>query len=138
MQKMDLTFLLIEDDEIERMKFSRVLKQNKQSHKVVEAKNGEEALEKLKDTNNLPDVILLDLNMPRMNGLEFLKVLKADEVLKFIPAVILSTSSNHQDIMESYKTGIAGYIMKPLKYEDYTTKINSLLTYWSHNELFKN
>lgn len=134
---MDLTFLLIEDDEIERLKFLRVLNKSGQNHKVIEAKNGEEALEKLEETNNLPDVILLDLNMPRMNGLEFLKILKADEVLKFIPAVILSTSSNHQDIMESYKTGIAGYIMKPLKYEDYTTKINSLLTYWSNNELLK-
>lgn len=133
-----LSFLLIEDDMIERLKFKRVLDSFTEKHTILEAVNGEEALEILKENENSPpDVILLDLNMPKMNGLEFLKILKENEVFKYIPAIILSTSTNHKDIKESYEIGIAGYITKPLKYEDYTSKIHNLVKYWSSNELIK-
>ena len=120
---------------IEVMKFKRVLKSLSLDHKIIEATNGESALDYLNKKESLPDIILLDLNMPKMNGLEFLKILKDDDVLKFLPTIILSTSSNHKDLMEAYKIGIAGYITKPLKYEDYTDKIGKLLGYWSVNEL---
>ena len=120
---------------IEVMKFKRVLKSLSLDHKIIEATNGESALDDLNKKESLPDIILLDLNMPKMNGLEFLKILKDDDVLKFLPTIILSTSSNHKDLMEAYKIGIAGYITKPLKYEDYTDKIGKLLGYWSVNEL---
>ncbi len=132
-----LSFLLIEDDLIETLKFKRVLATMETKHRISEANNGEEALEKLKSPEALPDVILLDLNMPKMNGIEFLKILKDDPVLKYIPAIILSTSNHHDDILECYKIGIAGYIMKPLRYEDYTHKIKSLVSYWSSNEFIK-
>lgn len=132
-----LSFLLIEDDLIETLKFKRVLATLETKHKLSEAKNGEEALEKLKNTENLPDILLLDLNMPKMNGIEFLKILKNDPILKYIPAIILSTSNNHEDILECYKIGVAGYIMKPLRYEDYTEKIVHLIHYWSANEFIK-
>lgn len=130
-----LNILLIEDDSIEVMKFNRVVKSLGLNHKVVEAGNGEEALHILKEQNIIPDIILLDLNMPKINGIEFLNILKADEVLKYIPAIILSTSNNHRDVMECYRIGIAGYIIKPLKYEDYTDRIQKLLEYWSANQL---
>ncbi len=132
-----ISFLLIEDDLIETLKFKRVIDSLETRHQVHQVENGKEALKFLKLTKEFPDVILLDLNMPKMNGIEFLRILKEDEVLKYIPAIILSTSNNHKDILECYKIGIAGYIMKPLKYEDYTTKIKNVVAYWSSNEFIK-
>ena len=136
-QKMpiSLNILLIEDDAIEIMKFNRVLKTLGMNHKVIEANNGEEALEVLKVKEVIPDIIVLDLNMPRINGIEFLRILKKDDFLKYIPAIILTTSNNHTDLLECYKTGIAGYLLKPLKYDDYVDRIKKLLEYWSCNEL---
>lgn len=134
MQK-SLKILFIEDDTIESMKFNRVLKTLEFVHQIKEAKNGEEALEVLKEKHNLPDIIILDLNMPKLNGIEFLTILKKDAVLKYIPAIILTTSNNYKDVKQCYKIGIAGYILKPLKYEDYVYKIQKLIEYWSCNEL---
>jgi CheY-like chemotaxis protein len=119
--------MLIEDDAIEVMKFKRVLKSLSKEHKIIEATNGEDALAYLNKRESLPDIILLDLNMPKMNGLDFLKIIKNDDILKFLPTIILTTSSNQKDLLEVYKYGIAGYITKPLKYEDYVEKVNILL-----------
>ncbi|OCB78478.1 response regulator [Flavobacterium crassostreae] len=130
-----LNILLIEDDEIEVMKFNRVLSTSKLNHKIVEANNGEEAIGLLQSKEFVPDIIVLDLNMPKINGIEFLGILKADAYLKYIPAIILTTSSNHKDVLECYKIGIAGYMIKPLKYEDYVDRITKLIAYWSSNEL---
>jgi CheY-like chemotaxis protein len=130
-----LNILLIEDDAIEVMKFNRVIKKLELNHKIIEANNGEEALNILTVEKIIPDIIILDLNMPKLNGIEFLDILKNDEVLKYIPSIILSTSSNHKDMLECYKIGIAGYVLKPLKYEDYVDRITKLLEYWSANEL---
>ena len=81
MKKKVLSILLIEDDRIEVMKLKRVLSKEALNHKLIEAKNGEEALTLLRDKSILPDLILLDLNMPKIDGIEFLKILKADETL---------------------------------------------------------
>lgn len=132
-----LNVLLIEDDMIEVMKLNRTISSLKLSHKITEANNGEEALKILEQKDRLPDIILLDLNMPKINGIEFLKILKADEYLRYIPTIILTTSNNQRDLLECYKIGIAGYVIKPLKYEDYVSKIEKLLSYWSINELIK-
>ena len=130
-----LNILLIEDDEIEVMKFNRVLKSFEHSHRVVEADNGEEALVILKEKVIVPDIIVLDLNMPKISGIEFLDILKKNDALKYIPAIILTTSSNHKDLLECYRLGIAGYVLKPLKYEDYVDRIKKLIDYWSVNEI---
>lgn len=130
-----LHVLLLEDDAIEVMKFNRVINSLNLIHKVTEANNGVEALDILKNKEIIPDIIILDLNMPKLNGIEFLRILKEDEKLRYIPSIILSTSSNHKDLMECYKIGLAGYLIKPLKYEDYVDKIKKLLDYWSVNEL---
>jgi CheY-like chemotaxis protein len=130
-----LNILLIEDDAIEVMKFNRVLTTLKINHKIIEANNGEEALKILKEKEIIPDIIILDLNMPKINGIEFLRILKNDDYLKYIPSIILTTSNNHRDVMECYKIGIAGYVLKPLKYEDYVDRIQKVLEYWSVNEL---
>ncbi len=130
-----LNILLIEDDMIEVMKLNRTISKLELPHTIVEANNGEEALQFLQKKDELPDIILLDLNMPKLNGIEFLSILKNDDVLKYIPTIILTTSNNQQDLLECYKIGIAGYVLKPLKYEDYVTKVERLLAYWSINEL---
>ena len=132
-----MNLLLIEDDAIETMKFQRVLKKVESSHKLTEAKNGEEALELLTSGQTLPDIILLDLNMPRMNGIEFLTKLKAHERLQYLPTIILTTSENRHDLLECYKVGVAGYVIKPLKFEEYEIKIKAVLDYWNNNELVK-
>lgn len=130
-----LNILLIEDDTIEIMKFKRAMSTLEMNHKVRNAQNGEEAIKMLEQKDSLPDIILLDLNMPKMNGIEFLTLLKNDDVLKYIPTIILSTSNNKKDLLECYKIGIAGYVLKPLKYEEYISKIGKLLAYWSVNQL---
>ena len=130
-----LRILLIEDDIIEVMKLKRTIATLKLSHEIVEANNGIQALEILNKKDNLPDIILLDLNMPMLNGIEFLKMLKNCNTLKNIPAIILTTSNHQKDLLECYKIGIAGYVLKPLKYEEYTSKIQHVLAYWSINEL---
>ncbi len=136
MNKM-LKILLIEDDAIEVMKFIKVIETLGEDHQIVEAKNGEEALDILNSGKQLPDIIVLDLNMPKVNGIEFLASLKKDDLLKYIPTIVLTTSNNPKDILECYKIGIAGYILKPLKYEDYVSRINKVLAYWSENVLIK-
>ncbi|MEO0903028.1 MAG: response regulator, partial [Bacteroidota bacterium] len=86
---------------------------------------------------NLPDIILLDLNMPRMSGIEFLSILKADDKLKYLPTIILTTSENRVDLLKCFEIGIAGYIIKPLKYEDYEAKLKRVFEYWEVSELIK-
>jgi len=130
-----LKILLIEDDTIEVMKFNRTVSSLKLKHTIIEANNGEDALQILQEKETLPDIILLDLNMPKINGIEFLTMLKEDPILKYIPTIILTTSNNQKDLIACYEVGIAGYVLKPLKYKDYVSKIETLLTYWSMNEL---
>ena len=130
-----LRILLVEDDTIEVMKLKRAIVKLAMDHELVEAKNGEEALEILKNDSVLPDILFLDLNMPKINGVEFLKMLKEDKKLRFLPIIMLTTSSNRKDILTCYDLGIAGYIIKPLKYDDYVLKIEAALNYWSMNEL---
>nr|WP_297784824.1 response regulator [uncultured Allomuricauda sp.] len=129
--------LFIEDDAIETMKFQRTMSKLETKHTLIEAKNGEEALEYLESGKSLPDIILLDLNMPKMNGIEFLGLLKQHDKIKYLPTIVLTTSENRDDLLECYKIGIAGYIIKPLKYEDYETKLKTVLEYWNINELVK-
>ncbi|EAP86665.1 response regulator [Croceibacter atlanticus] len=133
----ELSILFIEDDIVETMKMNRTINKLEVPYKIQEAKNGEQALDILNKGGELPDLILLDLNMPKINGLEFLRILKDDERLKYIPTIVLTTSNNRKDVLECYRIGIAGYILKPLKYEDYVSKIHKVLAYWSINELIK-
>ncbi len=130
-----LNILLVEDDMIEIMKLNRTISSLNLNHKIIEANNGEEALTILRQKEHLPDIILLDLNMTKMNGIEFLNILRNDEQLMHIPTIILTTSNHQKDLLECYKTGVSGYITKPLKYEDYVIKIEKVLAYWSINEL---
>lgn len=132
-----MRILFIEDDFVESMKLKRTMVKFAMNHTIVEAKNGEEALRILHSGAHLPDLILLDLNMPRMNGTEFLRGLKSDRAIKYLPTVVLTTSQNRTDLLACYALGIAGYILKPLKYEDYEDRIKRLISYWEMNEFVK-
>jgi CheY-like chemotaxis protein len=132
-----LKILLIEDDAIEVLKFGRAIAKLKHNCTFIDANNGEEAIKILNKKDYLPDIILLDLQMPKINGLEFLDYLKTDSIFKYLPVIILTTSKNQKDILSCYEKGIAGYVLKPLKYNDYIVKIKGLLNYWSSNELIR-
>lgn len=133
--KLELKILLVEDNIIEILKLKRAIENLGMNHEVLEAENGEIALDSIKQEEINPDIVLLDLNMPKMNGLEFLAKVRNDESMRHLPIIILSTSNNNRDLMEAYKLGVSGYILKPLKYEDYVKKIEYTLQYWSNNEL---
>ena len=130
-----LNILLIEDDSLEIMKFNRVINSCEKKHTILVARNGEEAIDLLNTKTQVINLIVLDLNMPKINGIDFLKFIKKDTKFRFIPAIILTTSNNSKDILECYEIGIAGYILKPLKYEDYVVCIENLMNYWSVNKL---
>jgi DNA-binding response OmpR family regulator len=96
----------------------------------------EEAMEYLRDEGNKkPCIILLDSNMPKMNGIEFLKVLKADDVLKKVPIIALTTCKEEQHIEGSFNLGVASYIVKPLDYRKFVGVIRVVDLYWTPSEL---
>ncbi len=133
---MKFELLLIEDDLIEKMKFERVLGHLGYDISVVTKGNGQDGLDYLNGGHH-PSLILLDLNMPEMNGIEFLTYMHHSETLRHIPIVILTTSENTQDLKKCYALGIAGYILKPLKYEDYELTIKKVMDYWMVNQIIK-
>jgi len=131
--------LLIEDDNVDVMTVERALRDLKIANKLVSTSNGEQALEYLRTNGNKkPCVILLDLNMQKMNGTEFLKIVKTDEALKKIPVVVLTTSSQQQDVVESFKLGAAGYMVKSVDYGKFVETIRTINLYWTLSELPSN
>lgn len=128
--------LLVEDDLVDVMTVQRALEDLNVPNKLVHAADGREALQYVTNENNeRPHVILLDLNMPRMNALEFLKILKTDSILNKIPVIALTTSKNKEDIAQSFELGVAGYIVKPIDYEDFRRAISIINSYWTLSEL---
>ena len=128
--------LLIEDDRVDAMTVKRALKDLNVTNRLEISCNGEEALEYLKNNKNEgPCIILLDLNLPRMNGLELLAKLKSHEILKMIPVVILTTSKDEQDRIESYKNSVAGYMIKPVDYMQFVQTMKTIQMYWTLSEL---
>jgi CheY-like chemotaxis protein len=128
--------LLVEDDTIDAMTVRRAFRDLKLTNPLAHATNGEEALAYLRNQeNDRPCVILLDLNMPRMNGVEFMRVVKVDPALKKIPIVVLTTSRDDRDIIESYKLSAAGYIIKPVDYKKFVEAIRTVDFYWTISEL---
>jgi len=131
--------LLVEDDNVDVMAVERALKDLKIKNQLVSTANGEEALEYLKNNGNKkPCIIILDLNTPKMNGIEFLKIAKADKTLKKIPVVVLTTSSQQQDIVECFKLSVAGYIVKSIDYANFAKAISTINLYWTLSKLPSN
>ena len=130
------TVLLVEDDTIDAMTVRRAFRDLKLSNTLTHRINGEEALEYLRGPDvGMPCVILLDLNMPRMNGIEFLKVIKQDDRLKSIPVIVLTTSNEECDVVESFRSCVAGYIVKPVDYKKFVEAIRTIDLYWTLSEL---
>ncbi|GAB6146627.1 response regulator [Desulfocicer niacini] len=128
--------LLVEDDIVDAMTVKRALKEIKITNKLHIVNNGEEALEFLKDTDNqIPGIILLDLNMPRMNGIDFLKVAKKDDTIKRIPVIVLTTSKDDQDKVDSFNLGVSGYMVKPVDYKKFVEVVKTIDLYWTLSEL---
>ena len=128
--------LLLEDDYVDALTVKRALKELRITNPLQVAGNGEEGLDYLRDKNSQqPSIILLDLNMPRMNGIEFLQIVKQDDELRRIPVVVLTTSSEHPDKIESFNLGIAGYMSKPVDYTKFIEVIRTIDLYWTLSEL---
>ena len=128
--------LLVEDDRVDMMMVIRALKQVHVTNQVVHLENGEDALNYLRDEDNdKPCIIFLDLNMPIMNGIEFLQVVKNDGQLKRIPVVVLTTSEEQQDKVNSFNMGVAGYMAKPVDYRQFVEVMRSIDAYWTISEM---
>ena len=131
-----ISILLVEDDHVDIMTIKRAFKDLKITNPVNVCENGLEALDFLRyPQKQFPGVILLDLNMPKMNGIEFLQEIKDDEQFKSIPVVVLTTSKEEQDKVESFKLGVAGYMIKPVDYLQFVEIIRTIHLYWTLSEI---
>lgn len=128
--------LLVEDDQVDTMTVTRALKEIHVTNPLVHLENGEDAVNYLRDPQKeKPCIILLDLNMPIMNGIEFLQVVKNDGKLRCIPVVVLTTSEEQQDKVNSFNLGVAGYMAKPVDYRQFVEVMRSIDAYWTISEM---
>ena len=132
-----LNILLVEDDELDVMNVQRAFKKNNIVNPLYVASNGLEALEMLRGGAVPGDrrLVLLDLNMPKMGGIEFLHELRADPNLKALTVVVLTTSDEERDKVKAYDLNVAGYILKPVTVAAFVEIMATLNKYWSVNEL---
>jgi CheY-like chemotaxis protein len=130
------SILLVEDDIVDMMSVKRALKDINVTNPMYHVENGIKALEYLADKENpRPTIILLDLNMPKMGGIEFLSVMKKDETIRRIPVIILTTSRAEYDKIQSYDLGVAGYMIKPVDYQQFMETIRAMCMYWTLSEV---
>jgi DNA-binding response OmpR family regulator len=128
--------LLVEDDSVDAMTVKRAFRDINITNPLVHKLNGEEAFEYLAGVGDeIPCIILLDLNMPKMSGIELLKVLKANDALKEIPVIVLTTSQDTRDKFETFGLGVAGYIVKPADYKKFVDAMRTIDIYWTLSEL---
>lgn len=123
------SILLVEDDDLDIISVERSLKKIEADYNMYTAYNGIEALAMLHGQNQeaiTPDIILLDINMPRMGGVEFLSKLRQDDKFNDIKVYVMTTSNEEQDRVKTEKLGISGYIIKPLNFNDNTKKSDSM------------
>lgn len=131
-----VNILLVEDDMVDVMNVKRAFKKNNISNPLHVAENGVEALDMLKGQNGKPKItpspkiILLDLNMPKMGGIEFLREIRADDNFKNISVFVMTTSNEDNDKVEAFKLNVAGYILKPLSMENFVNAVSTLHNYW--------
>ena len=132
-----VNILLVDDDDVDIMTLQRAFKRNNISNPLFIANDGLQALDLLRGTNGAakisppPRIIVLDINMPKMNGLEFLKEMRSDAELKNISVFVLTTSNDDKDKVEAYNYNVAGYIIKPITFENFVTAIAVLNSFWT-------
>jgi CheY-like chemotaxis protein len=128
--------LLIEDDSVDAMTVKRAMRDLHITNDLIHTVNGEDAIKYLTDPEKeKPFLILLDLNMPKMNGVEFLRIIKTKPNLKTIPVIVFTTSKEKQDIVESFHLGAGGYMTKPVDYTKFVDVISTVILYWNTSEL---
>lgn len=135
MKQRDLKILLVEDNPDDVELTLRAFKTHKLANDITVARDGREALDILfhrgeESADELPDLILLDLKLPKVNGLEVLRQIKGDSRIKVIPVVILTSSKEESDLSESYRTGVNSYLRKPVDFEKFTEVVRQLGLYW--------
>lgn len=132
-----LNLVLVEDDEIDVMNVRRALERAHVTNPLFVANNGIEALELLRGDTVPRDrrLVLLDLNMPKMNGIEFLRELRKDPVLHQTPVVVLTTSDDERDKVNAYDLNVAGYLLKPVTFMNFVDVMAALNKYWALVEL---
>ena len=134
----EVEILLVEDNPNDAELAIRVLKKNNLANNVFRVCDGEEALDfifargqyKERNKEDTPKMILLDLKLPKINGLEVLKILKDDPVTKIIPVVILTSSREESDLVESYRLGVNSYIIKPVDFDKFIESVKDIGLYW--------
>ncbi|NMO13672.1 response regulator [Pyxidicoccus fallax] len=132
-----LHILLIEDDEVDVMNVRRAFQKNHIANPLYVAGNGLEGLEMLRN-GQVPEgrrLVLLDLNLPKMNGIEFLRAVRADPALSATSVVVLTTSANERDKVEAYKLNVAGYLLKPVTFVNFVEVMATLNKYWTLVEM---
>lgn len=142
MSEQAVNILLVEDDYLDIMNVERELKKINISHDVLVARNGKEALNMLRGAGipkitPAPSVILLDINMPKMNGLEFLAELRHEPEFSHIPVFIMTTSNEETDRISAQKLNVAGYIVKPLTFDSFENSHSSLDSFSLFLDLIK-
>jgi len=138
MENIEVEVLLVEDNPSDAELTIRALKKNNLANKVHHAKDGDEALDFIfargiyanRKVENAPKVILLDLKMPKVNGIEVLKALKEDARTKKIPIVVLTSSKEDPDIQECYQLGVNSYVVKPVHFDNFLKAVSDLGLYW--------
>ena len=128
-----LHILLVEDDQVDVMNVKRAFEKNKILNPLYVAVNGLEALQMLRD-GSVPAqrrLVLLDLNMPAMGGIEFLRELRADPKLRLTPVVVLTTSGDEKDRLDAYDFHVAGYLRKPVEFPNFMELTAALNKYWT-------
>lgn len=132
----DQSILLVEDDLVDVMSVQRSLRELGTPNPLHHATDGEKALEFLRDTSKArPGLILLDLNMPKMNGVEFLAIIKKDPELKMIPVVVLTTSREDADRIATFEHSVAGFMIKPVDFPQFLETMRKIRDYWMISEL---
>ena len=126
--------LLLEDDSIDVMTVKRAIQEINVTNELIIAENGEEGL-KLLEAGRIPCIIFLDINMPRMNGLEFLKAIRHDDRFRLIPVIIMTTSKEVEDKIASFSLGVSGYMIKPMDYVKFVEIMKAINSYWTLSEM---
>ena len=137
MAEKQLNILLVEDDQVDVMNVKRAFDKNRISNPLFVAEDGVQGLEMLRSGSFPRDrrLVLLDLNMPRMTGIEFLRELKRDPALHSTPVVVLTTSNDDRDKIEAYHLNVAGYLLKPVTFVNFVEVMAALDKYWSLVEM---
>lgn len=123
--------VLVEDNPDDERLTIRALRRGKLVNEILVARNGEEALALIFSLDPLPCVILLDLKLPKLDGLEVLREIRANERTRLLPVVILTSSSEDRDIVESYSLGANSYVRKPVEIDSFTEAVRQLGLYWA-------